>query len=96
LARVASVASILLLRDRLIFVAIAVTLFGYVLSAAFVDFEQSRLNLAIVPFVFYLAAGPFAPVLHVIETGAPSMAAASRCLITAGEWLRRKSRAWVR
>ena len=50
------------LRDRLLFLAIAVVLLGYVLSAAFAEFEQPRLNLVNIPLYFCLATGPFAAV----------------------------------
>ena len=54
------IASAPFLRDRLLFLSIAIVLLGYVLSAAFADFEQPRLNLVNIPLYVCLAAGPFA------------------------------------
>jgi hypothetical protein len=59
----AGVISSLFLRDRLVFLCLAIIVFGYALSAAFAELELPRLNLMTIPLYLCLATGPFAAVL---------------------------------
>jgi len=56
----AGLVSILFVRERGIFLSFAIIAFGYLLATALVEFELPRYDVAIIPFMFCLAAGPFA------------------------------------
>jgi hypothetical protein len=59
------------MRERLIFVAIAMIPLGYVLALGFLEVEVPRYTVATIPFVFALASGPFSAMFKLthLESG---------------------------
>jgi hypothetical protein len=59
----AGVALVPVLRERLVFLGLALIPLGYILALGFLEVEVPRYTVAIIPFVFVLATGPFGAVI---------------------------------
>jgi Dolichyl-phosphate-mannose-protein mannosyltransferase len=64
---IAGLAVIPMMRERLVLLAMAMIPLGYVLALGFLEVKVPRYTVAIIPFVFTLAAVPFAAIVTLIR-----------------------------
>jgi len=64
---IAGCAVVPILRERLVFLGLVIIPLGYVLSLGFLEVDVPRYTVALIPFVFALAAGPFAAMFRLSD-----------------------------